>query len=240
MNIFGNDPTISPANNSRVGNGARSIKNFRGKYAAITATAAPSATGNKNAKLFIDGELVEDIDIDYWDPSSIKPLSFCGYTYLKSVEFSSKVTGIGEYAFAFTGVISADFSGTSIESIDEYAFKGCHDLKTVKLPSCIYSIKEDAFYDCTSLTSADLGGVVEIGTAAFYDCESLTSLTLGVRLYGISNMAFRGCKSLQEVTIPETIIEIGKSAFANTSLTSATLGRTEGWKLNKGSTTLNF
>ena len=196
--------------------------------------------GNKNAKLFINGELVEDIDIDYWDPSSIKPLAFCGYAYLKSVKLSSRVTGIGEYAFAFTGVRSADFSGTSIKSIDEYAFKGCHDLKTVKLPSVIYSIKEDAFNNCTSLTSADLGGVVEIGTAAFYDCESLTSLTLGNRLHGISNMAFNGCKSLQEVTIPGSIVEIGKSAFANTSLASATLGRTEGWKLTKGSTTLTF
>lgn len=199
--------------------------------------------GNKNAKLFIDGELVEDIDIDIdyqYSSSSIKPLAFCGYAYLKNVELSSEVTGIGEYAFAFTGVRSADFSGTSIGSIDEYAFKGCHDLKTVKLPSSIYSIKEDAFYDCTSLTNADLGGVVEIGTAAFYDCESLTSLSLGNRLQCISNMAFNGCKSLQEVTIPETIVVIGKSAFANTSLTSATLGRTEGWKLTKGSSTRSF
>ena len=195
--------------------------------------------GNKNAKLFIDGELVEDIDIYYWDPSSIKPLAFCGYAYLKSVKLS-RVTGIGEYAFAFTGVRSANFSGNSIKSIDEYAFKGCHDLKTVKLPSVIYSIKEDAFNNCTSLTSADLGGVVEIGTAAFYDCESLTSLTLGNRLQCISNMAFRGCKSLQEVTIPGSIVEIGKSAFANTSLTSATLGRTEDWKLTKGSSTRTF
>ena len=59
-----------------------------------------------------------------------------------------------------------------------------------------------AFYQCTSLTSVDLGNsVTSIGAFAFYNCNQLTSITFPNSLTTIYSNTFQECSSLTSITV---------------------------------------
>ena len=69
---------------------------------------------------------------------------------------------------------SATIIPKSVESIGNYAFRGCSSLTFITLPEGVTSIGEDAFSSCSSLTSITLpASVTSIGDFAFFDCRCL-------------------------------------------------------------------
>ena len=113
----------------------------------------------------------------------------------------------------------------SVTSIGEEAFRDCTSLTSVTIPSSVTSIGRYAFYYCTSLTSVTIGNsVTSIGDLAFYNCTSLTNITIPNSVTSIGWSAFYNCTSLTNITIPNSVTSIGWSAFYNcTSLTSVTI-----------------
>ncbi|MBQ9669665.1 MAG: leucine-rich repeat domain-containing protein [Prevotella sp.] len=66
--------------------------------------------------------------------------------------------------------------------------------------------------------------VTSIGNNAFFNCTGLTSVTIPNSVIIIRNNAFSGCSALTSITIPNSIEYIGESAFAGCSaLTSITV-----------------
>ena len=89
----------------------------------------------------------------------------------------------------------------------------------------VTSIGDDAFYDCSGLTSVTIpNSVTRIGDHAFSSCSGLTSVTIPNSVTSIGGSAFSGCSGLTSVTIPNSVKSIGGSAFNECSgLTSVTI-----------------
>ena len=109
-----------------------------------------------------------------------------------------------------------------VKKIANDAFSDCTSLTSVEIPSSVTAIGECAFYKCTSLTSVEIpSSVIAIGENAFSDCTSLTSVKIPSSVTKIGHYAFDGCTSLTSVVIPEGVRKIGDYAFSGcTSLTS--------------------
>lgn len=103
-----------------------------------------------------------------------------------------------------------------IPGIAAFAFSGCGNLASVRIPASVQTIGEGAFNECSALTSVTVpSGVTAIENFAFYSCGSLSSLSLPNTLRGIGVSAFSDCSSLTSVTIPAGVSSIGDEAFAN-------------------------
>lgn len=128
--------------------------------------------------------------------------------------------------------------GASIE-IEQRAFYGCPNLKTVSIPSTVtWKLQsnnapkkmhdESIFENCTALTDVSLGdGITVLPGLIFKGCTSLTSVRIPSKLESFENSAFEGCTSLKTVEIPEGVQEIGLNAFKGcTSLTKVSIPST--------------
>ena len=112
-----------------------------------------------------------------------------------------------------------------ITSIKDYAFYGCTSLISVDLPTSVESIGNSAFEYCGSLISIDIPESVQsIGNSAFYRCVSLISVTIPNGVTSIGNYTFSNCFSLTSVELPDSVTSINDFAFYLCSnLTSITI-----------------
>ena len=97
-----------------------------------------------------------------------------------------------------------------------------NNIKKLIVMAGVTSIGDDAFSECSSLTSVDIGNsVTSIGDWAFYYCSSLTSIIIPNSVTSIGEGAFFDCTSLTSITIPNSVTSIGDYAFCLcTSLTT--------------------
>ena len=110
----------------------------------------------------------------------------------------------------------------SVTTIGDNAFDNCSSLTSVTIPDSVTTIGGSAFSGCSSLTSITIpNSVTTIGYKAFYYCSSLTSITIPDSVTSIGSTAFYYCSSLTSVTISDSVTWIGSQAFDNcSSLTS--------------------
>lgn len=125
---------------------------------------------------------------------------------------------LGERSFSgCSNIEELDLSNSKLTSIPEGAFAYCKNLKTIKLPSTITSIGDEAFYNCQSLTNIeglDKCNLKSIGSAAFSNCKSLENLDFSQSTFtNVPSKAFYGCSALAKITLPDTLTTIGGYAF---------------------------
>ncbi len=118
---------------------------------------------------------------------------------------------------ASRAVIPAEMNGKPVTSIQDSAFLGCPELRSVVLPDTIEVISNSAFSYCSSLESVTIpDSVNKIDEFAFYGCSSLTEITIPDGVETIEWSAFAGCTSLETVNIPDSVTYVGLNAFLDT------------------------
>ena len=144
--------------------------------------------------------------------TSIGSAAFKNCTSLASITIPSSVTSLGgdtfrncsglEQIVVETGNTMYDSRSNCnaiIRTSTNKLLVGC--MNTV-IPNTVTSIENQAFYQCTGLTSIAIpNSVTSIGNSAFSDCSGLTSVSIGNSLASIGNYAFRSCTALEQIVV---------------------------------------
>lgn len=123
-----------------------------------------------------------------------------------------KVTKLSKSAFKMSKaekIVLPD----SLETINDYAFAFCRNLKEIKLPSKIKKIGQNSFSGCESLKTIKIPDKVKsIGIFAF-NGSGLETITIPKNVKLIQGFAFAECESLKEVRILSESTQIEQKAF---------------------------
>ena len=174
---------------------------------------------------------IENGILTKYDESAAQPIveyDANSKNHLSRVVFlPSNVNIIGKHAFAKNCNINKVVLNKGLEYIDDSAFHLCEHLTSVEFPQSLTGIGRYAFYDCR-LEEISLGKKVKsIEENAFADNNRLSRVSLSRGIEKIGSFAFFNCGNLEEIDLPDTIREIGISAFSNTNLTSIKLPKLE-------------
>ena len=83
--------------------------------------------------------------------------------------------------------------------------------EVVVIPRGVTSIGENAFRDCSTLTSVVIPTSVKtIGSYAFYACRSLTTIVIPNSVTNMGDNVFAKCKLLTSIAIPDSVTSIGR------------------------------
>ena len=125
-------------------------------------------------------------------PETVKKVGASAFynTIPYDIKMPASLEKVEHFAFANTRLGSADFSGTKLEYLSDYAFTNCSHLKEIKLPDT----------------------VEHIGGGTFAGCGQLEEITLPEKLQTIGQYAFFDT-GLTEAVIPDSVTSIGYCAF---------------------------
>ena len=181
--------------------------------------------------LLVNGVSLTTLSLEGVD--SISPRAFQGCNNIASLRSDSSLRSIGEEAFRGSLSLSSVELGEGVTTIEGKAFMGCAALKSITIPDSVTAIGVYAFGYCRNLTSVTIGkGVTSIGYAAFCDCSNLKAFygkfasadNCYLVVNGVLHSFAIGCGAT-EFTVPNSVSEIGNSAFYNCrNLTSVTIG----------------
>lgn len=129
---------------------------------------------------------------------------------VKDIKLPANLKIIGKSAFANSAIETVVINGECNE-IEDYAFYGCENLKSVSLPSTVKKIGEMAFAGCRSLSDVKLPSGVNLEGAEIFKNTGLTKLdATGVARF--EDYSATGMNNLQEIKI-NPASEIGTGAF---------------------------
>lgn len=137
--------------------------------------------------------------------------AFENCSYLKTVNFKSRVKAIGKSAFKNCNYLR-DINLENAEIIKEECFRYCNNLENVVLGPHIQKIESYAFAQA-GIKNLTISGYPEIMDAAFLNCNKLEKITIQNAVKKISKSCFESCENLREVILPSSLIEIGERAF---------------------------
>lgn len=144
---------------------------------------------------------------------------------------TSNITTIGDLAFThcsefdsknFNNVTSIGIGSFMDSGITEVEFKNANFTTTPSDTDT--SQNKGVFRDCSELTKIDAPNLINIGKHTFYNCTELVNANIGWNsVTNIKDGAFENCSklSLNDWTVPDSLTELGGSAFASSNITGS-------------------
>ena len=140
----------------------------------------------------------------------------------KTVAVTYRGSSSGAFYNEYTGdvvipeSIVSDGETYRVTSIGEEAFYDCSGLTSIEIPNSVTSFGVNAFNGCPGLTSIEIpNSVTWIGNYAFYECSGLKSIAIPNSVTSIGDEAFYNCSGLTSIEIPNSVTSIGDDAFYN-------------------------
>ena len=135
-----------------------------------------------------------------------------GYTGTETATITVKTSDNDTPDLTFT--LNGDGNGYIVSDCLETA-SGSLDIPSSYNGLPVTSIGDDAFRDCSGLTSVTIpDSVTSIGDATFYRCTSITSITIGGGVTSIQDYAFGRCTSLTSITFEGDAPTFGTNVFS--------------------------
>ena len=176
----------------------------------------------------------------YASEEDYRYVSFSGSAYIQeylgsdeNVEIpatlgGNTVTTIDDYAFRNCESVKTITIPATVTRIDSSAFEGCVNLESINLPNSLTYLGGKVFYGCDSLTTITIpSSVTYIGPEVFSWCASLEEINVDSKSKGYVSvdgvlmdigktriMNFPAAKDCTAYTVPTTVRNINKSAFA--------------------------
>ena len=155
-----------------------------------------------------DTELIIPAYMDGLAVTGIAVGAFDGCTSVSSVAVPEGVAEIDNYAFRGCSNLKTAVLPESLELLGWGAFESCSSLEIINIPEKITYIDGYIFAWCGSLKEIKLhSGIKSIGTSAFQKCESITSIIIPAGIEKIDNYAFSECNGLADMVYPGTLSE---------------------------------
>lgn len=108
----------------------------------------------------------------------------------------------------------------TVTSISDYAFYGCIGLTSVIIPNSVKSIGNNAFYGCDNLQYNEYDNAFYLGSVdnpyyALVKAKStdISSCKINGNCKIIVGEAFKDCQELTTISVPNSVIYIGKATF---------------------------
>lgn len=129
---------------------------------------------------------------------SLGDYAFQGCSSITKAIIHPALKNWGESAFAVSGLQTVAILD-GVESIPDYAFAECNELKSVTVPHSVTSIGELAFGECTQLSEITLNdGLLSIGRDAFYG-TAISTLEIPSTVTTLGDLLFEDCDRLASV-----------------------------------------
>ena len=218
----------------------------------LPATITKFEVGTSTTKPIVCSVRIEENNSLYQDFTQNGSFSylFADCVSLQKAVINAQVTTLGGYCFSGCNLLKDVALPSTLTKIEEGDFSLCYSLPEFKIPENVTSIGIGAFYQ--SSLSADLTDVtpyiyyaasafegeddpvssfegivkelidVEISFADILN-NRLSTVILPDKLENIYTGAFYRCAQMTEITVPETVIFIGKQAFCKSNIARAQL-----------------
>ena len=164
-------------------------------------------------------------------PDSVTELgngAFMGCVGLESVRLSSNIKNIAPFMFLGCESLKEVNIPSGVNEIEKRAFAACYSLETVTIPGSVVEIGEGVFNENDKLSAILVSednpvfksidgnlyskdGSILIQYAVGKE-DTMFNIPDGVKVIG--NHAFVGSKKLCVVRMPDSVVEIGESAFS--------------------------
>lgn len=156
-----------------------------------------------------------------------KRLIYCPHTF-KTQDYSipEGTETIGDYAFYRCGNVRGVTIPDSVTYIGDSAFESSGLLNEIIIPNNVTYIGNGAFCFCNMLTHVTIpDGVTNIEDNTFMSCFTLSEVTIPNSVTNIGERAFSGSQSLNSITIPDSVTTIGAGAFNGCDSLTLTVSR---------------